>query len=64
MTTAIERRITVDQHAAAVYVRRHPAQIRRRCTPIGTDPATGAALYDLDTVVDAFRNVPRRVRLT
>ena len=48
---------------AAALVNRHPDQIRRRCTPIGTDP-DGRAIYDLDAVHEAFRHTPRRVKLT
>ena len=55
--------IPVDRHAAAAYVRRHPDQIRRRCHPIGVD-FDGRALYDLAEVEAAFRDTPRRVRLT
>lgn len=55
--------MAVDRYAAALYVRRHPDLIRRRCTPIATD-AQGRALYDLEQVEAAFSKVKRRERLT
>jgi len=55
--------VAVDRHAAAAYVRRHPDQIRRRCTPIGTDDA-GRALYDLEADGGAAGHAQRRQRLT
>lgn len=64
MTTIIEGRIIGTRAEVAKLVHRHPDQVRRRCTPFAIDPETGATYYDADAVTEAFRAVPRRVKLT
>ena len=45
---------------AAAYARRHPDQVRRRCRPIACDRDSRALLYDVDEVIETFREIPRR----
>lgn len=55
-----------DAEALSVQLRdqngrpRAASTIRKHCTPVETDPATGVQLYDLAAATEALKDVPGR----
>lgn len=59
-------RILADCEALCVELRdkegriRSPATIRKYCTPVATDPATGRKLFDVQQSKDALKDLKSR----
>lgn len=47
-------RALVTRQVAAAQLRRHPAQITRRCQPVACDATLRVPLYDLDDCAATF----------